>query len=177
MVALAVVSVLGVLSYRALSAASDSRDHLERDYQRWRDISRFVQTADIDLSQIVARPPSVNQAAISLRLSPIAADGGVEMDFIKLDGARATARRIGYRLHDGKLSLLRWPGTDSASPPSEDVVLDGVSALRFTCITANGQRVAVWPTTPPQIAPLPEAIDIELELADAGRIRRLIALR
>jgi general secretion pathway protein J len=176
MVALAVVAVLGVISYRAVAAATDSRDRLSSEYQRWRDITRFVQMTENDMTQMVARPTSANSAGVSLLLTSSGADGGVELSFLKLDGARASARRVGYRLDGTHIVLLRWAGTDAATAPMQDVVLDQVKALRFAFITANGLSIAAWPPPPAGTPPLPEAIEMQLELADVGTVRRLVAL-
>lgn len=175
MVALAVVAVLGVISYRAVAAAVESRQRLAADYRRWADVTRFVEMFETDMLQIVPRP-SPTGSGVSIVLTPVAADGGVVLDFIKLDGARASARRVGYRLQGTKLLLLRWPGTDAASVPREDVVLDGVKSLRFAML-ANGQWSVAWPLAPAAAAQMPAAIEMNLELADAGKLRRVVALR
>jgi general secretion pathway protein J len=174
MVALAVVAVLGVISYRAVAAASESRARLSDQDRRWSDITRFVQTAESDMLQMVARPQG-SVAAPSLQFAPGDAGNGVEISFLKLDGARSTARRVGYRLDGTHLILLRWPGTDATSLPSQDVVLDQVKSLRFAFV-ANGKSNAAWPPFPTQTSVLPDAIDMQLELADAGTVRRLVAL-
>jgi general secretion pathway protein J len=175
MVALAVVAVLGVISYRAVAAASESRQRLGDEYRRWGDITRFVQMVDTDLLQIATRP-SASGSDVSLLLTPAGADGSVELSFLKLDGARSNARRIGYRLDGTQLILLRWPGTDATSVPTRDVVLDRVKSLNFAML-ANGQWSKVWPPAPGAALQLPAAIEMKLELADAGIVRRLVSLR
>jgi general secretion pathway protein J len=175
MVALAVVAVLGVISYRAVAAASESRARLSDEYQRWSDITRFVQMVDTDMLQIATRP-SATGTSVSLLLTPAGADSSVELSFLKLDGARANARRIGYRLDGTQLILLRWPGTDATSVPTRDVVLDRVKSLNFA-ILANGQWSKAWPPVPEVASRLPAAIEMKLELADVGIVRRLVSLR
>jgi general secretion pathway protein J len=175
MVALAVVAVLGVISYRAVAAASESRQRLSDQYRRWSDITRFVQMVDSDMLQIAARPSPAGTGG-SLLLTPAGADGSVELSFLKLDGARANVRRVGYRLDGTQLILLRWPGTDATSVPAQDIVLDRVKSLNFAML-ANGQWSKVWPPLPGAALQLPAAIEMKLELADAGIVRRLVSLR
>jgi general secretion pathway protein J len=175
MVALAVVAVLGIISYRAIAAASESRQRVGDEYRRWSDIARFVQMVDTDLLQIAARP-AVSENKVSLVLSPAGSAGSGELSFLKLDGARGSARRIGYRLEGTQLILLRWPGTDATSLPTRDVVLDRVKSLHFAML-ANDQWSEAWPPAPGGAAQLPAAIEMKLELADAGIVRRLVALR
>ena len=175
-VALAVVSVLGMLSYRAVATATESRERVARENQRWQDIARFVRMVEIDLTQIVARPGTSD----SLQSVPPAGEHGTELSFLKLDGARASVRRHGYRLSGTRIVLLRWPGTDAVLAPNEDIVLDDVRDLHFDFITAEGLRVSSWPApsfTGQSSATLPEAIELQLEFADVGTVRRLIALR
>jgi general secretion pathway protein J len=179
MVALAIVAVLGVISYRAVAAAADSRQRLSAQYQRWSDISRCVQMMDNDLLQIVARPnapsgtPGLPGNALQFTTS---GTGAVELSFIKLDGARSSARRVGYRFDGARLVLLRWPGTDAVTPPREDVVLENVKGLRFAFLS-DARWLNTWPPVTPTASALPAAVEINLEPADAGNIRRVIALR
>ena len=49
MVALAVVSIIGVLSFRAVAAAADTQQHLAQSNERWQDIVRLVRRIDSDL--------------------------------------------------------------------------------------------------------------------------------
>jgi general secretion pathway protein J len=55
-------------------------------------------------------------------------------------------------------------------------VLENVTSLRVNAIGSDGQRSSVWPTNAAAGSTLPVAIDIELELPDAGTIRRLFVL-
>ena len=49
MVALAIFSVLGILSFRAIDAATVTRDHLSRESRRWQEITRFFQLTEAQL--------------------------------------------------------------------------------------------------------------------------------
>jgi general secretion pathway protein J len=175
MVALAVVAVLGVVTYRAVAAASDSRQRLSAEYRRWSAITRFVQMVSTDLLEIAAQPPAPGTSP-SLLFAPSSGDAGAEMSFLKVDGARASVRRIGYRLDGTRLLLLRWTGTDARTLPTQDVVLDQVGALHFAFFF-QGNWTGTGPPTPAAASQLPAAIEMKLELADVGTIRRLIALR
>ena len=67
MVALAIFSVLGVLSFRAIDAATVSRDRLANESRRWQEITRFLQLAETQLLQIVARPAVPGEPSTAFR--------------------------------------------------------------------------------------------------------------
>lgn len=179
LVALAVFAVLGVMGYRATAMAMETRQRVAAELQRWRDIANFVQIIDSDLTQFVERPGAVGIGGSSPTdgLLLTQSGGSSEFSFIKLDGGGATTRRRGYRLDGERLVQLRWPGTDSVSTPESHLILDKVAALKWTVVGVDGQRYSAWPDTKGGGQIKPVAVDVELELPDAGTIRRLVALR
>lgn len=176
MIAIAITAMLGVIGYRALDAATASQQRLAAELDRWRDIGRFVQRAEADLWQLTGRPRSPGG---DLRLTR-ATDAGVprsELSFLAGDGAGERIRRCGFRFDRDRVLLLRWPGTDAASPPREDRLLDRVRDLRFRLRLADGRVVDHWPVANDSTDVLPTAVDMELELHDADVIHRLLPLR
>lgn len=179
LVALVIFAILGVMGYRAISMAVTTRDTVSGELERWRDIANFMQIVETDLMQQVRRPgralPVLQGNEASMRLER--SDAGVQISFLKLDGGGSGPRRRGYRYAEGKLEQLRWPGTDYASPPEAHLVLDKVAAFRCLVVTrdkaGNNGRYESWPDTQAQQAE-PVALEIELELTDAGTLRRLL---
>ncbi|HQR02576.1 MAG: type II secretion system minor pseudopilin GspJ [Proteobacteria bacterium] len=171
LVALAIVALLGSLSYRALTAALDSRQHLQATLLRWQNISRAVGRIETDLLQMAPAPQSTG--GLLLQTQDLRT-GDNAISFVKLDGTQASVRRWGFRFTDHHLLLQRWPDTGTNAPPREDVLLDGVRALHFELLTANGKRTDEW--QPGQAATLPAAVEFFLDLEDAGPLHRLVAL-
>ena len=177
MVALAIFAVLGVLSYRALAEVSTSRTRLEEGFERWRSIGRAMQRIDTDLLQVVA--PAAEAGSASPQASPAmlltrAAGGGPELQFLRLDDTRGL-RRVAYRLRDGRLEWLRWSGRDALGAPDVEPLLDKVRGVRWRFLLDN-VRTDAWPPADRRSL-LPDAIILELDLADVGTLTRLIALR
>jgi len=102
------------------------------------------------------------------------ASGGPELQFLRLDEARGV-RRVGFRLVDGRLEWLRWSGREALGQPSVDPLLDGVRGMRWRFLLDN-VRTDAWPPADRRSL-LPDAIILELDLADVGTLTRLIALR
>lgn len=181
MVALAIFAVLGVLSYRGLAEVATSRTHLEAGFERWRAIGRSMQRIDTDLQQVVS--PAASASGLPSEGAALAApgmilgrtaSGGPELQFLRLDDARGV-RRVGFRLVDGRLEWLRWSGREALGQPSVDPLLDGVRGMRWRFLLDN-VRTDAWPPADRRSL-LPDAIILELDLADVGTLTRLIALR
>lgn len=177
MIGLTILAVLGVLSYRAVSAATDRESQLSSEFRRWHDIARFFGMAEADLLQVVERPggPEVSPAIAIAR----AADASpATLALLRLDGSNGNVQRRAYLLEGGQVILERWSGSSMTSAPRRDALLDDVTALRFTALGADGSRHDRWPASGgASTATLPAAIEVELELKDAGTLRRLFALR
>jgi general secretion pathway protein J len=176
MVALAVVAILGVLSFRAVAAAVDTRQHLAHSNERWQDIVRLFRRTEADLLQMQGRRGVAGGEARLVRVAGAAGER-TEFSFLRADAALSQLRRTGYRFENGQIFLLRWPGVDAAAAPSADLLLDGVTMLKWHFYLADGRAVDTWPPEPAAANELPTAVDLELELADAGRIHRLVAVR
>jgi general secretion pathway protein J len=177
MVALAIFSVLGILSYRAIDSASITRDRLANKSDRWQEVSRFFQLTESQLLQIVGRPTVPGAPSSSLVITPSSGGTDFQFSFLKLDGARNSVRRVGYRFAEDRILMLRWPGVDGDVTPTEHVVLENVKDLRLKLITDDGRTSATWPAQPPAKTALPDGIEIQLEINDVGTLRRLFALR
>ncbi|HTY04657.1 MAG TPA: type II secretion system protein GspJ [Rhodocyclaceae bacterium] len=179
LVALVIFGVLGVMGYRAVSMAVDSRERVVAELQRWRDIAGFFQVLENDLAQYAERPQPGQQTgspnADTLHLS-VASDGTTEFSFLRVDGTGGAVRRRGYRFEPGQIVQLRWPGSDALSLPDRYVVLAKVTSMKCVTVDGNGVKRPQWPLQSAGAA-MPVALDIQVELPDAGTIRRLISLR
>ena len=175
MVALAVFAVLGVLSFRALSAASNSQARLDENFLRWTALARSMNRIETELFEVVSRqadPGSPLGAA--LQLTPAAAGSGGELDFLRLDAGHGV-RRVGFRRREQKLEWLLWEGREAVGSPQVEILLDNVQDLRWHFI-ADGQRQDVWPPDAARRGSLPAAVIVEIDLPELGSFQRIFAL-
>ncbi|MCB1914184.1 MAG: type II secretion system minor pseudopilin GspJ [Rhodocyclaceae bacterium] len=176
MVALAVFAVLGLLSYRALAQIGDHRQRIGAELARWREIGRGMLRVETDLLQLAA--PAA--AAGSTPPPPLAllrvAESGNELRLLVVDGTRSKVSRMAYRFHHGRLEWVRWPGRLAEGRPSVDALIDNVADVRWRFVH-NGRRLIDWPPDNALPTLLPQAVELELELADAGTVTRLVPLR
>lgn len=174
-VALAVLAVLGMLSYRALNNAADSEARLGADTRRWEALARALGRVESEVSAIVVPTADARKPEAALLLQ--AGEGGDngELSFLRLDEARGV-RRVGFRLRGQTLEWLLWEGRERAGAPQVEVLLDGVSTLHWRFV-APGQNLTNASSEAPQQRGLPAGLAIELVLSDLGRFQRLFALR
>jgi general secretion pathway protein J len=182
-VALAIFALLGVLSYRALAEVSTSQTRLEEGFQRWRSIGRCMQRIDNDLLQGVApaAPPGVLRSPALVLVQ--GTRGEPELQLLRIDHERGV-RRVGFRLRDGQLDWLRWSGREPVGEPEHEKLLGGVRAMRWSFLY-SGIRTDRWPpeagsapaSTDGSTELLPDAVILELDLADVGTVTRIVALR
>lgn len=175
MVAIAIFAVLGVLSYRAVSAMIATRDRMEAEYARWRQLARVMQLIENDLTQLAPRPPRAagqSQGALSLMR------GGMmeQLQLVRHDGSNGGVEQRTWHVEDGTLLLTRQRADGSNGAGSSDAMLDGVKTLTWRFLSADGKEFDNWPQGPNQAGQLPAAVRMQLELNDVGKLSRLFAL-
>ena len=185
LVALAIFAVLAGFAYRGLQAMLDSREALQKETRKWRDVALFVGRIERDLSAVLATKPT--QAAFQRRPAPLTSvvETVTPSDGIALtrsgntlqENALAAPQRIAYRLRDGAVERLTWTSVDYAprEEPAAARVLASVSALGFRYLLESGEWRSAWAVSPGE-KPLPAAVEVTLRLASGETIVRLVDL-
>ena len=183
LVALAIFAVLAGFAYRGLQAMLDSREALQKDTRKWRDVALFVGRIERDLSAVLA----TRQAALSRRPAPLTSvvETVTPGDGIALtrsgntlqENALAAPQRIAYRLRDGAIERLTWTSVDYSprEEPAAVRVLGPVSSLAFRYLLENGEWRSSWGANASDKA-LPAAVEVTLRLASGETIVRLVDL-
>lgn len=174
LVALAIFSVLGVLSYRALAVIVDSRDRVAVEQRRWQAVTRFVQRLELDLQQVALNlPDAVTYDASRQTLRLIRLAGG---------GPGDEVRTIRYRFRDGRLErderrlLPPPPASDGGELVAPDLLLDGVQGFDWTA--SEGGPALLWQPLAGTGRLPPTALRWRLRLAElTGDIERVVVLR
>jgi len=181
MIAIAIFAVLGVLSYRAVSSMITTRERMEAEYARWRQLARVMQLVENDLTQLAPRPQRAagqSQAALSLMR------GGTQeqLQLVRHDGSNGGVEQHTWHVEDGTLLLTRQRAagvngsTSTDDTITNDAMLDHVTSLSWRFLSADGQEFDSWPQGPNVANQLPAAVRMQLELTDVGKISRLFAL-
>jgi general secretion pathway protein J len=184
LVALAIFAVLSGFAYRALDTMLASRETLERESRKWRDVTVFVGRIERDLNAVLAK--RMGTAPSGTPLSPVssAVDTSIAVGLAITrsgsplqENALAAPQRVAYRLTGTQVQRLSWGGVDAAprDEPTAVPVLDGVSALDFRFLAPNGDWRTTW-GLPGSGETTPNAVEMSLRLASGERIVRLIDL-
>jgi general secretion pathway protein J len=185
LVALAIFAVLSGFAYRALDTMLTSREALERESRKWRDVTVFIGRVERDLSAVLARRSAIG--ASGTPLPPVssaidAGNGGIGLAITRSgsplqENALAAPQRVAYRLSGDEVQRLAWNGVDAA-PRDEPVaigVLGGVRALEIRFLDARGEWRTTW-GLPGSGENAPAAVEMRLDLASGERIVRLVDL-
>jgi type II secretion system protein J len=184
-VALSIFAILTGFAYRGLNAMLESREALQKESRKWRDVAVFIGRIERDLDAVLVR---LAKAPSGIALAPVSSSLG---DATLGDGlavtrsgsplqanALAAPQRVGYRFRDGRVERLTWAGVDAAprDEPAPVAVLATARALSFRFLDArSGEWRSSW-GLPGSVDAPPAAVEMSLELASGERIVRLVDL-
>jgi len=182
LVALAIFALLSAFAYRGLASLLETREALDREARKWRDLALFVGRFERDVQAAVNRPalgPSGNALGAVTTVLDL---GGGSARGLALTRAGASLhaselaapQRVGYRHAEGRVERLAWPALDSG--PRAEVaatpVLQDVRALAFRFLDAGLEWRSDW--LAPAAQPLPLAVEMTVELASGERVVRVV---
>ncbi len=187
LVALFVFAILAITAYRGLNAITQTRAHIDLETRKWQALERFFARLDGETAQVLQRPvrtangaeapawvgtPSTTESLEDAQLA-FTRNGGLDAD-----GAPLPPQRIGYRLRQDKLELLRWTALDSApyNVPTVDALLEGVAEFNVRHLTSHMTWETQWP---PKVADavLPKGVEVELVLKSGEKLTRFFSLQ
>jgi general secretion pathway protein J len=182
LVALAILAITAALAYRGTAALVDGEVRLTSEATRWRTLDAVFTRLEADLRQAQPRPVRVGTAREPAWLAATEAHGSSALVFSRAGpefdaDPGAAGQRVGYRLRDGALEVVYWPGLDRAQGTRETAwtLVRGVTRLRIEHLDADGGWRDTWPRFgEPEI---PRAVRILLVLDSGEAVERWIALR
>jgi general secretion pathway protein J len=188
LVALFVFAILAVTAYRGLNAVTQTRAHIDRETRKWQALERFFARLDGETAQVLQRPVRTANGAVAHALAgtPTVTENleEVQLAFTRnggfdADGTPLPPQRIGYRLRQDKLELLRWTALDSApyNVPTVDVLLDNISEFNLRYLTSRMTWEKQWPPVVANASMLPEGIEVALVLKSGEKLTRFFSLQ
>jgi general secretion pathway protein J len=182
LIALAIMAMLSLLGYRALSSLVDSEVQLSAEAQRWRTFDALFARLEADLRQAVPRSARLGAQVEPAWVGVTDAAGNGEVRFSRAGPEFASepgsaGQRLAYRWHEGRIEVLYWPHYDqpSAVAPAVYALADGVARFQLAYLDEQNAWRDRWPSL--ANAPSPRAVRVELTLANGETIARLLALR
>jgi len=187
LVALFVFAILSITAYRGLNAVTQTRAYIDQETRKWQALERFFARLDGETAQVLQRPVrTANGAEAPAWVGTPSTTGSLEdvqLAFTRnggfdADGTPLPPQRIGYRLRQDKLELLRWTALDSApyNVPTVDTVLEGVNEFNLRHLNSRLAWEKQWPPVIPDAA-LPKGVEVELVLKSGEKLTRFFALQ
>jgi len=187
LVALFVFSILAITAYRGLNSVTQTRTHIDKETRKWQALERFFARLDGETAQVLQRPVrTANGAEAPAWVGSPSATGSLEdaqLVFTRnggfdAEGAPLPPQRIGYRLRQDKLELLRWTALDSApyNEPTVDALVEGVSEFNLRFLSSRMAWEMQWPPLISDAA-LPKGVEVELILKSGEKLTRFFSLR
>jgi general secretion pathway protein J len=185
LVALGIFAILSAFAYRGLDAMLRSREALQVESRKWRDVTLLVGRVERDVAAVLPgrkaiSPLGVAQAPLSSVIETAGVrDGlGLTRSGVALqESALAAPQRVAYRKVADRVERITWYGVDAAPRDEGTAVtlLQGVSALDFRFMTPEGEWRTGW-APPGADSVLPAAVELTLQLGSGEKIVRVFDL-
>jgi len=179
--ALLILSLLGLMSYRGLSAVMDTREHVKVESEKWRRMESFFSRFARDVRLAAPRPVRLPSGASVPWLGRPASASELQLEFSRFASNERvdTARRLGYRLNGRQeVELWLWPGLDVAPSvlPARYPVMRDVKEFELQYLDSRLAWAGVWPTGPGD-PPMPMAVRLRIRLGSGEEVVRIFSLR
>ena len=187
LVALFIFSMLAITGYRGLNALLQTRAHLDQETRKYQALSRFFTRMDEQLAQVINRTVRVTDGTTQAAFVGYPASGGeleeAKIVFTRAGGLDMTGgvlppQRVGYRLRNNAIQMLRWDALDQApnSKPTENTVLEGVREFNLRYLSQAMTWETQWALVSPLVPP-PKAVEVEVVLMTGEKIVRVFSLQ
>lgn len=184
LVALTVFALISAMVFTGQRAVLSAKQQTDARAERLRRLQSTQLMLEQDIDQMVLRgvrdeygdaQPALSSSDLGTIRLALTRGGWLN----PLGLPRSTLQRVAYGIEEDALVRYSWSVLDRAqdSEPYKVVLLDDVRALKIRFLDQQHQWQSQWPA-PVQgdkVAPptLPLALEVTLELADWGEIRRL----
>ncbi|MFC4159565.1 type II secretion system minor pseudopilin GspJ [Chitinimonas lacunae] len=178
LVAMAVFSVLAVVAYKGVERMALTKQALDADNRRWRELTLVMGRFEEDIGQVANRhwrdEGGLTQPPLRGAAGGVDANGA-QLELVRFDGGKLV--HLGYRLRQGRLEMLLWDSLDLAPRTEPQVLklLDGVERMDLRFFDDRGQWQLSWPQGVSARTP-PRAVEVKLTLSDGRTVQRLVAL-
>ena len=182
LIALAILGLIAVLGYRAVSSLTESEARLAVESERWRGLDTLFARLESDMRLALPRDIRTGAATEPAWLAQTDGAGNAVLrvaragpEFLLEPGS--AGQRIGYRLRDDVVEVLYWPHLDQPASvaPTAYALAGGIARFEIAYLDARGGWHDRWPLLGE--AALPRAARIGLTLDDGSTVERWVALR
>ena len=182
MIALAILALVAVLGYRALSSLTASEAQLGAEAQHWRALDALFARLEADMREALPREVRTGIGKEPAWIGDVDGAGNAVLRFSRAGPEFAAepgsaGQRIGYRLRDDTIEILYWPRLDQPASvaPQPYALAVGIVAFRVSYLDARSNWLDRWPSLGE--SPVPRGVRVGITLAGGEQIERWLALR
>ena len=186
LVAIAVLGIVGVISWRGLDYVAGQRSRIDHDTEELSRVLRVLSQLERDIAQRTADfmlPPQATPGVLPPSIIVHGAGGGpVALEILRIApraGGPARAQRVVYRIADAVLTRsVSTAGTGLPVPPAEDAVdlLPGARGLAVRAYSGGFWSEPGLRETGVQPPARATALEVAIEASDGTRYVRVFAL-
>lgn len=179
-IAVAIFMVMGAIAYPGLTHMAKTGQVISESNQRMSELQFAVTYLSRDWIQVSTRKIrnryGDEESNIVIADNSIAFTRGGRSNLTQQP--RSQLQRVQYRLLDKKLVREHWLSLDQAiaEEPFAVVLLNGVDSFEVHLIDSDEKEIENWPTVGVSGTGGPIALRFVLEMADIGRIRRILEI-
>jgi general secretion pathway protein J len=186
LVALAIFTILAAAGYSGIHQGIAVQGQLQQQQQFWRRLESVMSLIEMDLEQARALAPRTPVWDTTAFRGFGDDRTGSESEFMRftrgghqsfLNAAAGPFLRIGYRLEEGKLYRVYWPGLNlpDGVEPEISELLSGVTDISLRYLNNNRRWIDTWPIrfTPEESAQVPAAVEVILYFDNETSFRRV----
>lgn len=186
MVAMLITSIVFALGYGALNQALGNRETIAAQAARLQAVQGAMRNLVQDFSQLAPRPVRDPLGAVhqpALLGTPVGATLTRGGWMNPAGGQRSTQQRVRYVLEEGRLYRENWMALDATidPPPARQLLLEDVRSFTLRYMDQGRAWQDTWPgpssgpsASESVLRSRPIAVEVTIELADWGRIVRLV---
>ena len=183
LVALAIFAVMAGMAYGGLSSVLRAHAELGERGERLAALQFAITVLERDLRQTQPRP--IRDRFGEQRAALMGGVQQLEVSTLSATSAqlrtRPSLQRIGYGVLERRFVRLAYPVLDRSpgTRPADQPLIEGVESFRLRYLDQNNRWLDTWPPAPggvPAWEALPRAVEVQVEVQDLGRVRRLLLL-
>ena len=183
LIAIVLFSILSLGSYQVLNSVINSHRKLSSHNEKFDALRRTINMLTRDLQQARSRTVSNSygdqEGALILESSDqsrlVLSTAGWANPLL---APRGTVSRVEFFVDDDVLIKRRWLVLDVVDEDSyfDMPLLKNVSEFQIRALDPESRWISYWPTNDMPATQLPQALEIELVIAELGRIKRVLEL-
>ena len=186
LIAIAIFSLVSVMAYGGLQTVITTKKNSQKNAERVAELQLFMLRVSNDLRQAI--PRSIRNEYgdfVTALYSEKTGEHVVEWTTAGYRNPakfrRSSLQRVAYQFEKQKVIRLSWPVLDRAQDTqvTKTDILSGVTSVAWRFMNNENEWLSSWPDQQQQavdMSSLPKAVEITLELADWGKVKRLILL-